>query len=173
MSQLGTLEGLYRDHAPALFRFLTRLTGSEAETKDILQEVFIRLAKSGGPDGDIVSPRSWLFRLAHRIAIDRHRREETRGRYENLARQELNAAVPAPAGASAADAAWVQATLRAALEALPAEQKAVVLLKVWEGLTFGEIAGVLDISANTAASRYRYALDKLQAGLRPLYRELL
>jgi RNA polymerase sigma-70 factor (ECF subfamily) len=173
MSQPGNLESLYRDHASALFRFLIRLTGSEAETKDILQEIFIRLAKAGGPGGDIVSPRSWLFRLAHRIAIDRHRREETRGRYENLARQELASSVPAPAGAPEADAAWLQATLRAALDALPPGQKAVVLLKIWEGLTFAEIAGVLDIPANTAASRYRYAMDKLQAGLRPLYRELL
>lgn len=173
MSRPGNLETLYRDHAPALFRFLIRLTGSEAETKDILQEVFVRLAKSGGPDGAIVSPRSWLFRLAHRIAIDRHRREETRDRYENLARQELTSAAPTPTGASEADAAWLQTTLRAALNALPADQKAVVLLKIWEGLTFAEIAAALDIPANTAASRYRYAMDKLQAGLRPLYRELL
>ena len=173
MSAPGNLEALYRDHVPALFRFLIRLTGSEAETKDILQEVFVRLAKSGGPDGDIASPRSWVFRLAHRVAIDRHRREETRDRYENLAGRELASAVPAPAGALEADAAWLQATLRAALDSLPPEQKAVVLLKIWEELTFAEIAGVLDIPANTAASRYRYALDKLQAGLRPLYRELL
>jgi RNA polymerase sigma-70 factor (ECF subfamily) len=173
MSQTGNLEALYRDHAPALFRFLIRLTGSEAETKDVLQELFVRLAKAGGMDDGIVSPRSWLFRLAHRIAIDRHRREETRGRYENRAGQEWAASVPAVAGAPEGDAAWVQTTLRAALEALPAEQKAVVLLKIWEGLTFAEIAGVLDIPANTAASRYRYAMDKLQAGLRPLYRELL
>ena len=39
------LEGLYRDHAPALFRFLIRLTGDEADTKDILQEIFSPLAK--------------------------------------------------------------------------------------------------------------------------------
>jgi RNA polymerase sigma-70 factor (ECF subfamily) len=39
-------------------------------------------------------------------------------------------------------------------------------------MTFAEIAGVLDISANTAASRYRYALDKLRDELRPLHRDL-
>jgi RNA polymerase sigma-70 factor (ECF subfamily) len=173
MRRALALESLYHDHAPALFRFIIRLTGNEAETKDVLQEVFVRLAKLGAPDGEIVSPRSWLFRLAHRIAIDRHRREETRSRHEYLARQELASAVLPPAGTLEADAAWRQASLSAALDALPAEQKAVVLLKIWEGLTFAEIAQVLDIPANTAASRYRYALDKLQAGLRPLYRELL
>ena len=58
------------------------------------------------------------------------------------------------------------------LNGLPPEQKAVVVLKVWEEMTFAEIAAVLDISANTAASRYRYGLDKLRADLRPLSKDL-
>ncbi|HZL14120.1 MAG TPA: sigma factor-like helix-turn-helix DNA-binding protein [Verrucomicrobiae bacterium] len=41
-----------------------------------------------------------------------------------------------------------------------------------EGLTFAQLAAALDISPNTAASRYRYALDKLRARLRPLYEEI-
>ncbi|HEY0256091.1 MAG TPA: sigma-70 family RNA polymerase sigma factor, partial [Candidatus Methylacidiphilales bacterium] len=58
------------------------------------------------------------------------------------------------------------------IDNLPAEQKAVVVLKIWEEMTFAEIAEVLEISANTAASRYRYALDKLRDELRPLHRDL-
>ena len=42
------------------------------------------------------------------------------------------------------------------------------MLKIWEGLTFAEIAEVLDESPNTAASRYRYALQKLSQSLQPL-----
>jgi RNA polymerase sigma-70 factor (ECF subfamily) len=45
-------------------------------------------------------------------------------------------------------------------------------LKLWEGLTFEEIAAVLDLSPSTAASRYRYGLDKLRGRLRPLYEEI-
>jgi RNA polymerase sigma-70 factor (ECF subfamily) len=48
----------------------------------------------------------------------------------------------------------------------------VAHLKLWTGLTFEEIASALDISPNTAASRYRYALDKMRARLRPLYEEI-
>ena len=48
----------------------------------------------------------------------------------------------------------------------------MVVLKVWEEMTFAEIAEVLDIPANPAASRYRYALDKLRTLLRPIYEEL-
>jgi len=48
----------------------------------------------------------------------------------------------------------------------------VVHLKLWEDLTFEQIGVVLEISPNTAASRYRYGLDKLRAALRPLYEEI-
>jgi RNA polymerase sigma-70 factor, ECF subfamily len=59
-----------------------------------------------------------------------------------------------------------------ALGELPAEQRAVVHLKHWEGLTFEGIAAALEIPPNTAASRYRYGLDKLRGRLRPLYEEM-
>jgi len=62
--------------------------------------------------------------------------------------------------------------LAAALAELPPEQRAVAHLKLWEGLTFEEIAAILELSPNTAASRYRYALDKLRGRLRPLYEEI-
>ena len=52
------------------------------------------------------------------------------------------------------------------------EQRTVAQLKLWEGLTFEEIAEAQDIPMNTAASRYRYALDKLRTLLRPIYGEL-
>jgi DNA-directed RNA polymerase specialized sigma24 family protein len=50
----------------------------------------------------------------------------------------------------------------AAMVTLPEEQRAVVHLKLWENLSFSEIGHALDLSPNTVASRYRYALDKLE-----------
>jgi RNA polymerase sigma-70 factor (ECF subfamily) len=164
------MDRVYRDHAPALFRFLIRLTGHEADTRDVLQEIFVRVAKTPRLLDGVVSPRSYLFRMAHRLVIDRYRREKTRQLYDDRAWQERDAfARPEPL---ADDAAWLQKALASSLDALPTEQKAVLVLKVWEEMTFAEIAGVLDISANTAASRYRYALDKLREELRPLHRDL-
>jgi RNA polymerase sigma-70 factor (ECF subfamily) len=164
------LEEVYRDHAPSLFRFLIRLTGDETETRDLLQEIFLRLAKSPRLLDGVTAPRSYLFRLAHHLVIDRHRREETRQRYDDQAHQEREISA-SPEGHDE-DADWIRQTLASSLEALPSEQKAVVILKVWEEMTFAEIADVLEISANTAASRYRYALDKLHDHLRPLKRDL-
>ena len=58
--------------------------------------------------------------------------------------------------------------LEEAVVQLPSEQREVVVLKVWGGLTFAQIAEQLDLSANTAASRYRYALTKLREALNPV-----
>jgi RNA polymerase sigma-70 factor (ECF subfamily) len=54
-----------------------------------------------------------------------------------------------------------------ALRQLPVEQSEVIALKIWESMTFVQIAEILDISANTAASRYRYGVSKLSTVLRP------
>ena len=62
--------------------------------------------------------------------------------------------------------------METALNELPAEQRTVAQLKLWDGLTFDEIARAQGIPLNTAASRYRYAIDKLRALLRPLYEEI-
>jgi RNA polymerase sigma-70 factor (ECF subfamily) len=56
-------------------------------------------------------------------------------------------------------------TIEAALRSLPTTQAEVLVMKVWGGLTFPQIAVALGISANTAASRYRYALAKLREQL--------
>jgi RNA polymerase sigma-70 factor (ECF subfamily) len=164
------LEQLYRDHAPALFRFLIRLTGNSEETRDVLQEVFTRLAQSPQLLDGVGAPRSYLFRMAHRLVIDRLRHNHTRRRHEDSACQEMPTQLPPEELDD--EIIWIRKILGASLNALPPEQKAVVVLKVWEEMTFAQIAEVLDISVNTAASRYRYALDKLRVQLRPLHRDL-
>jgi RNA polymerase sigma-70 factor (ECF subfamily) len=57
------------------------------------------------------------------------------------------------------------------LTELPDEQREITILRVWGQMTLEEAAAVLDISPNTAASRYRYALSKLKERLKPLSQE--
>ena len=163
------LEAVYRDHAPALYRFLLRLTGNEADTHDALQEIFVRLARSPRLLDGVTAPRSFLFRMAHRLVIDRYRRDEVRRQTAERAASEIS--ITSSPEMSLSDTLWQQRGVAAALETLPLEQKAVVVLKVWENLTFAEIAEVLGIPRNTAASRYRYALDKLRDAMRPLHED--
>ncbi len=113
--------------------------------------------------------RAFLLRLAHNAAVDAVRRREARQRRVDAVAGEM-AGVFAPA--SEPDELAIREALDAALGELPSEQRAVVHLKLWEGLTFEAIAAALDIPLNTAASRYRYGLDKLRQRLRPLYDEI-
>ena len=79
------LERLYDDHAQALFAFLLSFTRNEADTRDLLQELFIRLAPCPGLLEGIRDQRAFLLRLSHNLAIDLMRRRSTRQKhYEQI-----------------------------------------------------------------------------------------
>ena len=159
------LERLYDDHAQALFGFLLNLTRNEEDTRDLLQELFVKLSRQPHLIESARDHRAYLLRLAHNGAIDLFRRRAVREKYaEDATELFMESANP--------DEKAFREALTLALETLPPDQRAVVHLKLWEDLTFDGIADVLGVSINTAASRYRYALDKLRQRLRPLYDEI-
>jgi RNA polymerase sigma-70 factor (ECF subfamily) len=169
MRREAELTRLYDEHSQPLFAFLLNLTRDEADTRDLLQEIFIKLARDGQLLAGVRDERAFLIRLAHNAAIDLMRRRGTRDRTkENFAAEIISPFAPT----SDPDEHTYRAELSKALAELPEEQRAVVHLKLWEGLTFEEIAAALEIPPNTAASRYRYGLDKLRGRLRPLYEEM-
>ena len=163
------IERLYDEHAQALFAFLLNFTRDEDDTQDVLQEVFVKLARQPELLRAAREERAFLIRLAHNAAIDLMRRRSTRARHHERFGEEQVSSFAATADP---DEAAFRAELFAALGELPSEQRAVVHLKLWEGLTFEQIAAVIEIPLNTAASRYRYGLDKLRDRLRPIYKEI-
>lgn len=68
---------------------------------------------------------------------------------------------------SAEESPFERAAMRCLAE-LPADQREVIVLKLWHGYTFGEVGELLDISPNTAAGRYRYGLQKIRLCLQGL-----
>jgi RNA polymerase sigma-70 factor (ECF subfamily) len=163
------IERLYDEHTQALYAFLLSLTRDEADTRDLLQVVFVKLARDPELLAGVRDERAFLIRLAHNAAIDLIRRRGTRDK----TREQFTAEIISPfAPTRDPDEQTFRAALAEALVELPSDQRAVVHLKLWDGLTFEQIAGALDIPLNTAASRYRYGLDKLRERLRPLYEEI-
>ena len=156
-----SLAALYDAHAPALYRFLLSLTASEPDTRDLLQDLFVKLARHPGPVPH--DPQAYLFRAARNAFIDLVKRNARRrdfiSRYQN--EQDLS---HFPESESSPDPDRTPAIAQA-LACLPEEQRAVVHLKIWENFTFARIAEILAIPANTAASRYRYAMDRLRQTL--------
>jgi RNA polymerase sigma-70 factor (ECF subfamily) len=163
------LERLYDAHSQALFAYIITLTRDPEDTREVLQEVFTKLASHPGAVAAARDERAFLIRLAHNAAVDMMRRRGARGKYRD--QFGLEQASPFASSPDPDEAAFRQ-ELSAALAKLPADQRAVIHLKLWEGLTFEQIAETLDIPANTAASRYRYGLDKLRDLLRPFYEEI-
>jgi RNA polymerase sigma-70 factor, ECF subfamily len=154
-SGAAALGGLYDLTAVRLVRFSTTITRNQQDAEDAVSSVLLRIVATPGLLMEAQSPWSYLLRMVHNesLVILRKRKRWslarglidlwTRVRVDELEREETIRAV------------WV------ALRALPVEQSEVVVLKVWEELTFQQIGEVLEIPPATAASRYRYALAKL------------
>ena len=162
------LERLYDAHASGLFHYLVTFTKTEADARDLLQDLFIRLARLDELSA-LQNEKAFIFRLAHNIAVDWLRRRKVRWDSEERLIRELDGqtqVAPDP------DTGVLARHFATAMQSLPDEQRTIAQLKLWDGLTFEEIAQAQNIPLNTAASRYRYALDKLRTLLRPIYEEL-
>ena len=143
--------------APGLVLFARQWARSAADAEDIVQEAFVRFWRKQHD----VSNRGLLYATVRSIALDFLRRDSRRAKRETVAMQDVDQTVK-PAFEIETDE---QPALVAALDLLPAEQREVLTLKIWNELTFAEIASALGISQNTAASRYRYALAALKKNL--------
>ncbi|HEY3898321.1 MAG TPA: RNA polymerase sigma factor [Chthoniobacter sp.] len=129
-------------------------TRSEADAHDVLQEA---LVESWRRHGHAPPPDALVFATIRRRAIDLARREQRRAQRE-LAAPQWFATKPEE----------FDAELGRAVKALAPHLREVVVLKTWSALTFQEIADTLGIPLNTAASRYRYALEHLRESLKEL-----
>jgi len=144
----GDLERIYDEHVDAMFRHGLTMLRDEAAVHDVIQDVFLKLAEGRGPSGGIEYERAYLLRMVHHGAIDRLRRAKVRGEHETnqQAAGELFQKDQDP------DRESFRLELERALDELPREQREVVVLKLWQELTFEEISPVCDIPLNTAAS---------------------
>ncbi|QJE95610.1 RNA polymerase sigma factor [Luteolibacter luteus] len=160
------LERIHGEHVTAMYRHGLALLRDETAVRDLLQDVFLKLAEGRVDPGDLESERAYLLRMIHHGAIDRLRRDKVRRDHVEKTPEEIFQSSPDP------DREAFRRQLERALDQLPPEQREIVILKLWEERTFDEISKICGISLNTAASRYRYALDKLRGFLRPTYEEL-
>ena len=81
------IERLYDEHAQSLYAFLLNFTRDESDTRDLLQEIFVKLARDPGLLAGVRDERAFLIRLAHNAAIDLIRRRGTRERTQGKFRR--------------------------------------------------------------------------------------
>ncbi|MFM7249416.1 MAG: RNA polymerase sigma factor [Planctomycetaceae bacterium] len=146
---------LWDAHAPALFLFARQWLADPTSAEDAVQAGFVKFWRARGAHGGVDVPL--LFAAVRSEALDLLRSSSRRAERERRA---------------AIDDAWWEAdplvgrereaAVRAALEALPPEQREAVVLRVWAGLSFAEIARALDANENTVTARCRRGLEKLE-----------
>jgi RNA polymerase sigma-70 factor, ECF subfamily len=144
---------LYRRVGRGLFAYARSLTGRSDQAEDLVQEVFLRVLESGR----IPAAPAFLYGIVRNLGMGLLRTSAVRQKHESrLARIR--------SGSASADDQLL-ASAFAELQDLPVAQREVVVLKVFGELTFDEIGEVIGAPSGTAASRYRYGLEKLSARL--------
>jgi RNA polymerase sigma-70 factor (ECF subfamily) len=143
-------ERLYEDKAAQLLLYARALGLSLSEAEDVVQETFVALlALEDVPD----NPEHYAFRAVRNRALNYRR-----SLWRRVARE-----VESLRWFEKDDAETPQEReAMRCLAKLPPEQREVIVLKIWSEYTFEEIAGMLDLSPNTVAGRYRYGLEKLR-----------
>ena len=147
----------FREWGSRFLLFARQQADSFAEAEDILQDAFMHIWTRRE-----LFPRiepGLVFTHIRRMAVDGARRRKRR---QN--REQLYVVDKDPAYFSESPA-FLPEELQAALEELPKEQREVLILKIWGEQTYEAIGDTLEISPNTAASRYRYGLEHLRKTL--------
>jgi RNA polymerase sigma-70 factor (ECF subfamily) len=149
---------LVRRHQKGIWRLVRRYVKSDADAADVTQLAFVRAFRGLGAFRGTATVRSWLYRIAINCSLSwlrDHRREQP----TVLAEDALIDANPAPAQLAADDD---HARLRRAIAQLPPKQKLVLELRVFDDLSFKEVAELADCSENTAKVNFHYAVKRLR-----------
>lgn len=158
------LAELFDQHHRRLYRLARRLTGTREEAQDLVQETFLRVARSSNavPAGPR-SEEAWLVRVLVNVCRDQWRRKSSRRRLD----ERYQAAVGHAATRDPEDALIAQATVWRALQELPPRRRTAVILYELDGIGIPEIArllGVTSITVRWHLSRGRKELAQFVAG---------
>lgn len=155
------LDELYDRYGEKMYHYLALRLGSAEDAEDVLQEAFCRLAKYSVRWALVRNPQAFVFKVLRNEA-NRHIARRIRQRKGGQKFPELRNS-PIFVNDDAADNS--AAVISRALAQLPEDQKEIIILKVLQDFTFKEVAAICGLTINTAASRYRYGVEKLRASL--------
>ncbi|MBL8057478.1 MAG: RNA polymerase sigma factor [Anaerolineales bacterium] len=151
---------LVERHSAELFAYLFRLTRDEADAQDCLQEAYLRAHRAYGRLDEGANLRAWLYRIATNAAFSHLRRRRREAAWRAPADERWPAADPSPPEQAARRAQL--AALAGAVERLPAQQRAALVLRQSQGLSYAETAAALGCSEDAARANVYQALKKLK-----------
>jgi len=174
----GTNPGFEQEavpHLDAVYRFALRLSGSPDEAQDLVQETFLRAFKAWDQFERGTNAKSWLFTICRNVFL---RKRERAQRHDEIVSETADHSGP---GQTLVNPVWVSALgadpegdffssivdtrIVEAIEDLPEEYRAVVVLSDVEGLPYADIAELVDIPVGTVKSRLFRGRRRLQEAL--------
>lgn len=154
----AAFDQLVRRHQRGMWRLVLRYVRRDADAQDVTQLAFVRAYKGLASFRGSASVRSWLYRIAINCALSwlrDHRREQP----TEIPDEALVIEHASPGRIADGETA---ARLRAAIAQLPPKQKLVLELRIFDDLSFREVAELADCSENTAKVNFHYAVKRLR-----------
>ncbi|MFK7738493.1 MAG: RNA polymerase sigma factor [Pirellulaceae bacterium] len=164
---VSALSGLFDLTSQRLVRLAVTITRNQHDAEDALQTALLRVADEPKLLARADQPWPYLLRMVRNEALIILRKKKRALALANLTDLITQRNLDQAEQEEHYQEIWK------ALRKLPTEQSEVVVLKIWEEMTFLEIGEVLDISPSTAASRYRYALQKLARKLQNVHEAVM
>jgi RNA polymerase sigma-70 factor (ECF subfamily) len=158
-----TWDEVVRLHSPRVFRLASRLTGNRHDAEDLTQDVFVRVFRSLA-DYQPGTFEGWLHRITTNLFLDGVRRK-ARIRFDALPDDAERLPGNTPNPANEIDDRLFDPDVQRALDSLPPEFRAAVVLCDIEGLSYEEIAATLDVKLGTVRSRIHRGRAQLRAAL--------
>lgn len=161
------LMALYRMHGPRVFSLSYRILRDSSAAEEVVQDTFWKLWQHP----ELFDPQrgvliAWLYAVSRNLALDRKRRENRRpleSVVNSIDGQVTGAAVPEM---TAMSDPFVASAIREAMDALPSDQRSVIELAYFDGLTHTEISEQLGTALGTVKTRLRLGLSKLREAMR-------
>ena len=163
----SAIEVLINRHRSKVYTYILLTIKNQQLAEDLFQETFIKVIQSlrGGKYKDNGKFLSWVIRIAHNLIIDHFRKEKQMNTLSND-----DSEVDLFNSKKLSDSnieeliidSQIKSEIRVLINELPNDQREVVLLRHYGGLSFKEIAEQTDVSINTALGRMRYALINLR-----------
>ena len=158
-----TWDEVVRAHSARVFRLAYRLTGNRHDAEDLTQDVFVRVFRSLA-DYTPGTFEGWLHRITTNLFLDNVRRKQ-RIRFDALPDDAERLPGKSPSPATEIDERLFDPDVQRALDSLPPEFRAAVVLCDIEGLSYEEIAATLDVKLGTVRSRIHRGRAQLRAAL--------
>jgi RNA polymerase sigma factor (sigma-70 family) len=166
-SRRDEVQRWYEQYGPVLVAYASSILGERSRAEDALQEVFYKLLKG---KMEVTAPeKAYLLRAVRNTALSMARRSGREVVLDGEATEhgERTARIGDGWFEAPAELSYWSSKLESAVRELPTEQSEVLVMRIWGEMKFDEIASVLEISINTVASRYRYALATLRERMQP------